>query len=224
MPQKRIQIRCDQTPSSNQGLQTKRGSSIFWFFYRRSQKKRMHLQYPCVVWNPFGHNSVPFPTSHKMFHVTVWKISWYVMFNMATSLQLFGRALSPAFGNIMNKVSRHMGGKFPLCNIEVKIFNKHLGRTSPPNLNISATKPFASGVFRIFNWRNTCCDSSNENGGISWSPPEQATALSSSNTGISCPTTDWNMFPKNCLNCCAVGWVPTRFSRTTGSRFPHCSV
>ena len=34
MPQKGIEIRCDQTPSSNQGLQTKRGNCTLWFCYR----------------------------------------------------------------------------------------------------------------------------------------------------------------------------------------------
>lgn len=109
MPPKKNQIRCDQTPCSNQGLQTKRGNSIFWFCYRRSKKQRMHLQYPCVVWHPFGDNSVPFPTSQVIFHIVVFVNILYVVFNIAMGLQLFVCALSPVFGNIMNKVFCHVG-------------------------------------------------------------------------------------------------------------------
>jgi hypothetical protein len=52
---------CGQTPSSNQRLQTQRGNSTPSFCDRRSREQRMHIQYPCVVWNLSGWNSIPFP-------------------------------------------------------------------------------------------------------------------------------------------------------------------
>lgn len=153
----------------NPGLQGKRMNSLPWFCYECSWEQQTHHHYKCVVWDPSSQSIVPFLMSRFIFHIVIsGTCSWFSILQWVSSCSVVC-----CFLLSVTSWTRHVGSKYPLCNIELKICTQHLGNSSPQILSISAQTPSTSCACRTSKWLNTCCNSFGTNGGISWIPPEK---------------------------------------------------